>query len=113
MTTYITTETLTTIDLTDTNMSRRDIENRESALRFVPEARRDEALRCYMIAYRIGAMYHLNINWQQLGGMNDARMAETLNARVAQHQRSAGARALKSKYGEETAKNIINKHRGK
>lgn len=110
MATYITAETLTAIDLTDTNMSRRDLENRESALRAVPESRRDEAHRCYMIAYRIGGQYHLNINWQLLGGKSDAQMVEILDARVAQHQRSRGAKALANKCGVETARKITGKN---
>lgn len=110
MATYITPETLATLDLTPGPYDENDFD-RDTQYLGIPAARRAEAFRCWLIAKRVGAMYHLNIQWQALGGKSDAQIAEILNARVAQHQRSAGARELKRKYGQEAARRIINKHR--
>lgn len=107
MATYVT--TLDSLNLTATEQ---ELQQFEREARAIPAARRDEALRCWLIAKRIGAQYHLNINWQQLGGKGDAQIVAMLDARVAQHQRSAGARALKRRYGEDAAADIIRKHRG-
>jgi hypothetical protein len=109
MATYVTTEILAALDLTATE---REMQQFARDAQFVPAARRDEALRCWLIARRIGAEWHLNIQWQALGGKNDAEIAAILDARVRQHQQSAGARALKRKYGEDAAADIIRSKRG-
>lgn len=109
MATYIT--TLEDLDLTATEREMQQF-SRDAAM--VPAARREEALRCWLIAKRVGAQYHLNIQWQALGGKTDAQIVALLDGRVRQHQQSAGARALKSKYGEDVAADIIrNKKAGR
>lgn len=106
MATYIT--TLDTLDLTATERER---EQFDRDARGVPASRRDEALRCWLIAKRVGAQYHINVNWQQLGGKSDAQIVALLDARIGQHKRCAGGKAaqkaLEAKYGIETADRII------
>lgn len=106
MTTYIT--TLETLDLTATEQEQQWFER---DARSIPANRRDEALRCWLIARRISFQFHINANWQAWGGKSDAQIVELLNQRIGQQKRSAGGKAakkaLEAKYGIEAADRII------
>lgn len=106
MTTYI--STLETLNLTATEKERVWF---EQDARNVPANRREEALRCWLIARRIGEQFHIHANWQAWGGKSDTQIVELLNQRIGQHKRSAGGKAakkaLETKYGIEAADQII------
>jgi hypothetical protein len=106
MATYIT--TLDSLDLTATEQEQQWFER---DARMIPASRRDEALRCWLIARRISAQFHINPNWQAWGGKSDAQIVEMLNQKIGQQKRSAGGKAakkaLEAKYGIEAADRII------
>lgn len=106
MTVYIT--TLETLDLTATEQERQLFERDVCG---IPADRRDEALRCWLIARRISCQFRINPNWQAWGGKSDAQIVEMLNQKIGQQKRSAGGKAAKKalevKYGIEAADRII------
>lgn len=106
MATYIT--TLETFNLIATD---NELVQFERDARGVPANRRDEALRCWLIARRVSFQCGINANWQQLGSKSDAQIIELLNQKIGQQKRSAGGKAAKktlvAKYGSDAADRII------
>ncbi len=56
--------------------------------------------------------HDVNLNAEALWGKSHEDIIAEAERKAAKFRRSAGYRALKSKYGEDAAKRIINKHSG-
>lgn len=102
---------ITTLEAFDLNATEQERQQFERDARGVAANRRDEALRCWIIARRVSFQCGINANWQQLGGKSDAQIVELLNQKIGQQKRSAGGKAakkaLEAKYGIEAADRII------
>lgn len=108
MTTYYT--SIEAMDLTATDA---DVRAFEEVSARIPEDRRAEAMRAFMIATVAGRTYHCSVRWEALGGKSDAEILETVNATVTRHMARNGVRALKDKYGEEAAARIVKAKSGR
>ena len=80
----------------------------------------DQVIRCKAICK--GAMYfyvnpkgaaYLNLTASDIYGKTDDEIQAIIDRKVAINKRSAGARALSRKYGQEVAERIIEKHTGR
>ena len=102
---------ITTLEIFDLNATDQEQAQFDRDARGIPVNRRDAALRCWLIARRIGFLFHINANWKVWGGKSDAQIVEMLNQQIGQQKRSAGGKAakkaLEARYGIEAAGRII------
>lgn len=79
----------------------------------------DECIRCKAIVkaalahYNVNGKVYLSLHVSDIYGKSDDEIMSTIERKIARNKRSAGARALSSKYGKEQAEEIIRRKTGK